>query len=76
MGVLVCGVGLSGNQWYTEDGVLRELRVDQPTATRVMKSERNIFADSRITVEQNGKPVEYCFGSNIMFNYTFEDCGG
>jgi hypothetical protein len=75
VGVVMVGVGICGNQWYTEGGVLRELQIQHPNATKVMASERNVFAGSRVTVEQEGKPVVYCFGSNIMFNYTFEDCG-
>jgi hypothetical protein len=64
----------SGNYWYTESGVLRELRIDHPNVTEIVKTTRNVFADSVITVNEDGAVHNYCLNSNILFNYEFSVC--
>ena len=70
------GFGLigSGNYWYTEGGVLKELQIDHPNVTEIVKTERNVFADSVIMVKEDGVLHNYCLNSNALFNYTLSDC--
>ena len=75
----VCVVGFygalcKGNFWYMEQSVERALQVDQPSA-KVLKSERNIFAYSKILVQAGvGKEVvryTVCLDSDVLWNYEF-----
>jgi len=74
----VYGIGISaicrGNFWYSDDGVLRELKVDHPKVTEVLKTKRNVFAKSVITVKENGVNHDYCLDTNVLWNYEFSDC--
>ncbi|MFW9880764.1 MAG: type II secretion system protein [Candidatus Thorarchaeota archaeon] len=63
-----------GNYWYTEEGVERQLKIDHPNITRVLRTQRNVFSFSVITVEEDGRRVEYCLDTGIFFNYEFHDC--
>lgn len=74
IGFIVFGVIGSGNYWYTESGVLRELRFGHPNVAEILKTTRNVFADSVITVKEDDAIHSYCLDSNILFNYTFSDC--
>lgn len=62
---------IKGNFWYSEDGVLRELRVDYPKVERVLKTTRNVFSDSEIVVAEEGKEKTYYLDSDILWNYQF-----
>ncbi|HBI25424.1 MAG: hypothetical protein UT41_C0001G0464 [Candidatus Wolfebacteria bacterium GW2011_GWC2_39_22] len=61
----------TNNAWWTSDGVLKELRVDHPTITEVIKTKRNLFSYSEITVHEGGQVITYFLDSNVLFNYTF-----
>lgn len=61
------------NIYFTENGVLRELRNEFPKTERVVKIERNFFSKSIIIVEEkNGDRPIYELDSNILFNYEFK----
>jgi prepilin-type N-terminal cleavage/methylation domain-containing protein len=72
--LLVWRTILAGNYWFSEGGVLRELRADHPAVTEVIKSQRNIYADSVITVKEGEVRRDYCVDTNMLFNYEFSDC--
>ncbi len=85
--VVVCVVGFvvfyglfiltfcQGNYWYTEEGVLRELAIDHPEVAKIVKTERNVYADSVITAEQkDGQKVDYCLDTSVLWNYHFSKC--
>lgn len=64
LGLIVCG-----NQWYTEEGVLRKIRMMEPN-TDTLTSERRVFAYSRITTrDKSGVIRDYELDSNVLFNY-------
>lgn len=63
-----------GNFWYSEDGILKELKIDHPQITEVLKTTRNVFDKSIILVMENGEKTEYCLDTNIMWNYEFSKC--
>jgi len=70
---LVGGV-FTGNFWFTKDGVLRELKVDYPNVSHVLKSHRKVFSSSVITVEnEDGSRTEFMLDADILFNYEFEE---
>jgi len=62
---------IRGNFWYTEAGVLQDLRVDHPDVTSVVKTERHVFSDSVITVETAKGRQVYYLDTNIMTNHKF-----
>jgi hypothetical protein len=62
-----------GNEWYSEDGVLRELRFIHPKVTRIVHTERHIWAYSVIVVDEGGIPKTYLLDSNIEENYRFHE---
>ena len=64
----------AGNYWYTEDGALRELQINHPNVTEIVKTTRNVIPDSVITVRESGELHNYCLDSNILFNYKFSEC--
>lgn len=64
-----------GNFWFDDESVFREIQIEHPDAARLLKSQRNIFDDSRILVEnKDGTRREHCLDTSIMWNYTFSDC--
>lgn len=63
-----------GNFWYSNDSVLRELRANHPKVTEVLKTKRNVFAKSVITVKEDGIDHDYCLDTNILWNYEFSEC--
>lgn len=78
--IATVGLGLlAGNYWGgTDEAVFhqlnrekREKRVERRTLILV---DRNIFAYSRIVVEEDGQEVVYCYGSNLLQDITFEPC--
>jgi len=64
---------LKGNQWYTEDGVLKSIQFEHPEVTEILKTERNIFDKSVIYVKEGGINRVYLLDSNILFNYKIEE---
>jgi hypothetical protein len=72
---LVISTVFKGNFWFSEDSVLRELRVDRTEAVRVLKTERNVYSDSVITVEnKDGSRADYCLDSDVLWNYSLSTC--
>lgn len=63
-----------GNFWFSTNSVLRELKVEHPQVTEVLKTERNVFDKSVITVKENGLNHNYCLDTDILWNYKFSEC--
>jgi prepilin-type N-terminal cleavage/methylation domain-containing protein len=74
IGVLGIGVIGRGNFWYSDDGVLREIKADHPGVIEVLKTKRNVFAKSVITVKENGVNHDYCLDTDVFWNYEFSEC--
>ena len=75
--VIVFGFGfvggiIMGNQWYTEDSVLKELKVEHPNVEHVISTERNLYAKSKILVQEGGERATYLLDSDVLWNYKFE----
>ncbi len=67
-------IACKGNFWYTEAGVLKELQIDHPNVIRVLKTEKNIFDESVITVKEGDAIKDYCLDTSIIWNYEFVEC--
>ncbi len=69
----VVSIGICGNQYYTRDGVLSEVQVQNPGAKKVHSSKRRIFSSSEILVENtDGSRTSYLLDSNLLFNYDLQ----
>lgn len=62
-----------GNFWFTEEGVMRELRAERQKVSALLKTERNILDPSVITVREDGEAKKYYLDSDLLFNYNFSD---
>lgn len=71
--ILIKTIGM-GNFWYTQEGVLKELKIDHPHISKIFKTTRNVFDKSVIVVEENGKKITYLLDSDIFFNYDILAC--
>jgi prepilin-type N-terminal cleavage/methylation domain-containing protein len=71
---VIIGVAVKGNMYFTEEGVLRELKVEHPGIEKVVKTERNIMDFSKLMVLEKGENKTYCLDSDILFNYKFSEC--
>lgn len=61
---------LAGNFWFTEEGVLKEIRLSEAKAKTVLTSKRGVWKDSEITVElEDGRRQVFTLDTNILFNY-------
>ncbi|MFA6537714.1 MAG: hypothetical protein WCT18_04950 [Patescibacteria group bacterium] len=69
---LICLPAL--NFWYTEKGVLRELKFEHPQVSEVLKTNRYLWSYSEIMVLENFQTVTYCLDTNILYNYDFVEC--
>lgn len=72
--VLWIGVGIMGNFWYTEEGVIKKIRLQYPEITQIIDTERNIFTYSVITVKEGEAAKKYYvkkyyLDTDILFNY-------
>ena len=65
---------VKGNYWYSPEGVLRELKLDHPKVTTLLKTQRNVYSPSKIMVEEDSKRVTYCLDTDILWNYDFVPC--
>ncbi len=66
-----------GNSWFTEDSALRELQVDHKNVAKVLKTERNVYSDSVIVVEnRDGSRGTHCLDTDVLWNYKFSNCKG
>ena len=67
---IVLSFGINGNQWFTEEGVLHKIQLDNPDAVAVIDTERNIRRPSVIKVrEKNGSVITYYLETDVFFNY-------
>ena len=60
---------LTGNFWYTEQGVLEKIRLNNPKATLIIDHSREIWSYSEIIVEENGESKTYYLDTDMFFNY-------
>jgi len=61
-----------GNFWFTEEGVLRELRADHSEIKELVETHRNVFSYSVITVKNDDNSISiYRLNTDIFFNYSF-----
>ena len=68
--VLFVPVTICSNEWYTADGVLRELRVYNSEIVRIVEIKPHTFFYSQIEVEnQDGSHSFYLLNSNVLYNY-------
>lgn len=73
IGFGVIGVGICGNMYYSKEGVLDAIRVEDPQVEKILSSKRHVFASSEILVEKkDGTRVSYLLDSNLLFNYELE----
>ncbi len=68
-----------GNQFGDNKEMLRQLKEEYPEIKEIIKTERNFFKYSVITViEENpkGEKVrkEYCLNTNIFLDHEFNEC--
>jgi len=72
--VLLFKTVLAGNFWYTEEGVLRELRLDNPEIEKILSTERLAWSHSVITVaDSEGRRRIFTLDTNVLFNYTLQE---
>ncbi len=67
----VWGTLAMGNMWYTEKGVLEELKLDHPNITEVLDTNRNAWGYSQIIVQEGEKINTYYLNSDFLWNYEF-----
>jgi len=82
--VLIIGVGVRGNFYWTASGIEVQLKEENPQVSRIIlsQSQRNIFNYSKIVVMEktgDGKNADekltvYCLDSNILFDYKLFTC--
>lgn len=41
---------IQGNYWFTENGVILELKIENPLPSEILKTNRNVYTDSVINV--------------------------
>ncbi|MBI3633967.1 MAG: prepilin-type N-terminal cleavage/methylation domain-containing protein [Candidatus Vogelbacteria bacterium] len=59
-----------GNCWFTQEGLIREIRFNHPEAEIIVKTETHFTDLSTITVQNNdGSRDKYTLDSDILFNY-------
>jgi hypothetical protein len=72
-----------GNFWYPEKNLIEILQRSYPEAEQIVKTERNLFADSVITAkmidaEGNETTKTFCLDTSILglfgFGYKFTEC--
>lgn len=76
IGVWILGIKIicQGNFWFSEEGALREFKIDHPAVTEIIKTKRHVFDKSVITVKENGETRDYCLDSDVLWNYEFSKC--
>lgn len=72
-GFIGCTI-VKGNFWLTEDGVLKDLQINYPEVSEILRVNRNIFSYSEIYVEnEDGSRGTYELDTCVLFNYEFPD---
>lgn len=72
--LLVAKTLIMGNFWFIEEDILRKAQLNNPAATSVLDSTRNVYDDSVVLIDVGGRRVAYCVDSNIIFNYDIKEC--
>lgn len=64
----------AGNQWYSDESVLKSLKLHKPGVIEVVSLERNIFRKSLLHIKfQDLSRERVLLDSNILMNYHFSD---
>ena len=70
VGLGLIGAVCKGNEWFTPEGVLMELKNQDPNIIDVVTYKRKVYRKSVVTAKlKNGALREYYLDSNILFNY-------
>ncbi len=77
MGVLFYGliysIVLAGNMYVTQESSLACIQFEDPTVSKIVKVERNVFAKTKVTAEnEKGDRSSWLIDSNILFNLDCE----
>ncbi len=67
---------LMGNFWYTQEGVLKKIKLKYPNSgvVEVVDTQRNILKYSVVTVlQKDGTYKKYTVDSDIFFNYEIKE---
>ena len=70
--VLFVGIGgvIMGNEWFTREGVLKEIQMVNTNTVDVVACRRHVFSKSIVYArESSGRLQKYSLKSNILFNY-------
>jgi competence protein ComGC len=67
--IFVIGFISKGNYWFSEDGVLKKIKLNHPKATKVIDTEREAWNYSIITVIEDGVRKKYYLDTDILWNY-------
>ncbi|HEY4511983.1 MAG TPA: hypothetical protein VJH55_04035 [Candidatus Paceibacterota bacterium] len=70
VGFGLIGAVCMGNEWFTEEGVLREIKAQNAKVQEIVTYKRKIFKKSEITVKVGETNQVYLLESNILMNYT------
>lgn len=61
-----------GNHWYTEEGILKQIRQENSAVESLISTERNIYNYSEITVKhKDGHTSKIDLDTDCLFNYKF-----
>lgn len=64
-----------GNFWFENRSVLRELRLEEPTAARIVVVRRHVYDPSVfIVMLRDGRMIRVCLDTDIFWNYDFVAC--
>jgi hypothetical protein len=58
------------NIYFTRSGVLKAIQAENPGATEVLETYRNLVDYSIIIVKENGRHQAYLLDTNMLFSYT------
>lgn len=67
--VLYCG-----NFWYSEEDILRGIKIDHPAVTEILNIKLGVIDKSIITVKENGVNHDYCLDTSILRDHEFSEC--
>jgi len=65
----------TGNVWWNDSRALAKIQIDHPDVSKVVTTERHVYAPSKITVDQDdGVLVTYCIDTDAMWNIAVVSC--
>lgn len=68
--VIALYIGITGNFWFTDEGVLKSIQFDHPEVVKIIKTERNVTSYSKIYVEnEDGSRSVYSLDSCATYDY-------